>query len=140
MEGDGRLATGIPARLTPAEGRKFAFTVGAAFLVLGAIVWWRGHHTMASVFGGLGGTLGVLGVAIPGRLGPLFRAWMGLAHLISKVTTPIFMGVVYFVVITPTSLLMRLFGKRPLEHRPGPDTYWHTRDPAGRRSDLARQF
>ncbi len=130
----------VPARLTPAEGRKFAFTVGAAFLVLGAFVWWRGHLTLASVFSVLGGTLGVLGVAIPGKLGPLNAAWMGLAHLISKVTTPIFMGVVYFVVVTPIALLMRVLGKNPLRTPQGVSTYWTTREPDARRSDLTRQF
>lgn len=129
----------VPARLTPAEGRKFAFTVAAAFLLLGAFVWWRGHLTLATVFGALGGTLGALGIAVPGQLGPLNRAWMGLAHLISKVTTPIFMGVVYFVVITPISVLMRLFGKRFLG-APAAATYWHVRDLEKRRSDLTRQF
>lgn len=130
----------VPARLTPAEGRKFAFTVAAAFLLLGAFVWWRGHHTLATVFGALGGTLGVLGIIVPGQLGPLNRAWMGLALLISKVTTPIFMGVIYFIVITPISMLMRLFGKRFLGVPAGAASYWATRDPEKRRSNLTRQF
>lgn len=139
MEGGGRLEDRVPARLTAADGRKFGFTVGAAFLVLGAFVWWRGHLTMATVFGSLGGALSLLALAIPTRLGPMQRAWMGLAHLISKVTTPIFMGVVYFVVITPISLLMGLFGKRPLRVRTG-STYWQSRPADARRSDLTRQF
>ena len=47
--------------MTAAEGRKFAFTVGAAFLVLGGIVWWREHLRVATAFGTLGGLLFVLG-------------------------------------------------------------------------------
>lgn len=133
------MADRIPAGLTAAEGRKFAFTVGGAFLVLGAIVWWRGGETAAKVLGALGGTLGVLGLAVPARLGGLQRAWMGLAHLISKVTTPIFMGIIYFLVITPISLVMGAIGKRPLRVRPAA-SYWTERDPAHRRSDLTRQF
>ena len=139
MEGGGRLEDGIPARLTAAEGRKFAFTVGGAFLALGAFVWWRGGDTAVRVFGALGGILFVLGAAVPTQLGPLQRAWMGLAHLISKVTTPIFMGVIYFLVITPISMLMGLFGKRPLRARRG-DSYWRDRQADDRRSDLTRQF
>ena len=133
------MASGIPAGLTSAEGRKFAFTVGGAFLVLAAIVFWRDHRTLATVFGALAGTLGVLGLVVPSKLGPVQEAWMGLAHLISKVTTPIFMGVVYFIVITPISLLMRLFGKVPLRIKRGP-TYWVERAPDSRRGDLEKQF
>ncbi len=127
----------VPARLSPAEGRKFAFTVGAAFLVLGAFVWWRGNLTLATVFGALGGTLGVLGVAVPGKLGPLNAAWMGLAHLISKVTTPIFMGIVYFLVITPIGFVMRLFGWNPLRHGSGTSAWVpHSKD----RGTMSNQF
>lgn len=129
----------VPARLSASEGRKFAFTVGAAFAVLGAVVWWRGLTTAAQVFGGLAGLLLVLGTVVPSKLGPVQRAWMGLALLISKVTTPIFMGVVYFVVVTPISLGMGVFGKRPLRVRPAA-SYWKERPEGARRSDLTRQF
>ena len=134
------MAHGIPARLTAAEGRKFAFTVGTAFLALGAFVWWRGNMTFTYIFGALGGVLGVLGLVVPAQLGPVQKAWMGLALLISKVTTPIFMGVVFFLVITPISLLMRVFGKVPLRTDRTVPTYWHARAEGDRRSDLSRQF
>jgi hypothetical protein len=133
------LAHGIPTRLTPAEGRKFAFTVGLAFAFLGAIVRWRGGETAASVLWGLASVLLVLGTFVPAQLGPVQRAWMGLALLISKVTTPLFMGVVYFAVISPISLMMRILGKRPLLVRPA-SSYWMRRDPGQRMSDLTRQF
>lgn len=133
------MAAGIPARLTAAEGRKFALTVGIAFLVLGGFVLWRGKQTAAYVLLALGGVLILAGLLVPTRLGPVQRAWMGLAHLISKVTTPIFMGVIYFVVLTPVSLLMRVLGKNPLTP-PAGSTVWHERAPGQRRSDLTRQF
>ena len=133
------MAAGIPARLTPAEGRKFGLTVGIAFAVLGGIVLWRGKETPAYVLLGLGGVLVLAGLVIPAQLGPVQRAWMGLAHAISKVTTPIFMGVVYFVVLTPVGLLMRAMGKNPLAP-PAKGSIWHAREPGARRSDLTRQF
>ena len=133
------MADRIPVGLTASEGRKFAFTVGGAFLVFAAITWWRQHPTMFRVFGGLGVTLLALGLVVPAKLAPVERAWMGLAHLISKVTTPIFMGVIYFVVITPIGLLMSIFGKRPLRVRTG-TSYWVDRAPDARRGDLTRQF
>lgn len=134
------MADRIRAGLTAAQGRKFGFTVGGAFLVLAGITYWRQHPTLMMVFGTLAGLLGVAALVAPSALGPVEKAWMGLAHLISKVTTPIFMGVVFFVVITPISALMALFGKRPLRNDPKATTYWHTRPEGERRSDLSRQF
>ena len=101
----------IPARLTAHEGRRFAFPVGIAFLLLAAIAWWRSHTLPSQVLGGLGGLLIVAGALVPSHLGPVYRAWMGLAHAISKVTTPIFMGIVYYLVVTPIGLLRRIIGK-----------------------------
>lgn len=133
------MADRVPARLTAAQGRRFAFTVGAAFLVFGGIAWWRQHPTAATVLASLGALLAVAGTVAPTALGPVERAWMGLAHAISKVTTPVFMGVIYFVVITPIALLMGAFGKRPLTVRPA-TTYWKPRPAGARRGDLTRQF
>ncbi|MBX3173923.1 MAG: hypothetical protein KF709_05890 [Gemmatimonadaceae bacterium] len=134
------MAHGIPARLTAAEGRKFGLTVGIAFAVLAGITFWREHPTMMKVFGSLAALFIAGGLFVPTMMGPVERAWMKLALLISKVTTPIFMGVVFFVVITPISLLMRLFGKLPLRTDPNATTYWHLRPEGERRSDLSRQF
>jgi hypothetical protein len=134
------LEAGIPARLTPSEGRKFGFTVGIAFLVLAALLhFWRHRENAASVAGSLGTLLLVAALVIPTELGPLQRGWMGLARIISKVTTPVVMGVVFFFVMTPIGLLMRLFGHRPLVHRERDGGFW-TLPASGGRSDLERQF
>jgi hypothetical protein len=139
MEGEWRLATGVPTRLTPAEGRKFGLTVGIAFLVLTALVWWRGRMGAVYVLGSLGTLLVLAGLIIPARLGPVNRAWMGLAHLLSKVTTPIFMGIVYFVVLTPTGVIMRLLGRNPMKAKATEQGFWY-RHNAEDHSDLKRQF
>lgn len=134
------MAAGVPTRLTSAQGRRFGLTVGGAFLVFAAIAWWRGHPTSTTVLGTLGGVLSVAGLVIPTLLGPIERAWMQLAHLISKVTTPIVMGVMYLLVLTPIGVVRRAVGGNPMVHEPTGGTYWKSR-PAGRRAgNLSRQF
>jgi hypothetical protein len=140
MEGGQDVATGIPARLSAAEGRKFGLLVGGVSAALGAFSWYRHHFGRADVMIGLGVALMLSGLLIPTKLGPLYRAWMGLAGVLSKIMTPVFMGVVYFVVLTPTGWIMKLFGKRLLKHPLGPNGYWITRPPEAQRSDLTRQF
>jgi hypothetical protein len=135
------LEKGIPARLTTAEGRKFGLLVGGVFLLFGTISHWRGHTTAPIVMWSLGGALAAGGLLIPGHLGPVYRAWMGLAHGLSKVTTPIFMGVVYFLVLTPTGFLMRLLSRNPLHHPEKNGSYWVTLTPSREGSDtMGRQF
>ena len=124
---------------TTGDGRRFAFPVGSAFLVLAVLLWWRGHATPMWITASLGAILYVAGLAAPARLGPVYRGWMRLAHMISKVTTPLFMGVVYFVVFTPAGLLMRALGKRPIVHQPQSGSYWRAPSRAEDK-DMRRQF
>ena len=118
------MAARVPARLSAAAGRRFGLTVGLAFTVLGLLLLWRGRLTRAEILLAIGVLFIVAGLVVPTRLGPVERAWMGLAHRISKVTTPIFMGVVYFVVITPIGFLRRLKGS-PLAAPAGSASHWH---------------
>jgi hypothetical protein len=133
------LAASGPARLTPAEGRKFGLTLAAAFGVFALIAWWRGGEHAPIVLGTLAGLFLLGGALLPTRLGPVQRAWMGMAHAISKVTTPIFMGVVYFLVITPCGVIRRLFGANPLRAAQRRTTGWVDRRDQPR-GDLSRQF
>jgi len=134
------LAKGIPARLTPAEGRKFGLLVGGAFLLAGVLSWRRGHASAAYVAWTMGVVLVLGGLAAPARLGPVYRAWMALALVISKVTTPILMGAIWYLVLTPAGFVLRLFGHRPLTHPRGAATFWHSRPPGERRSVMDHQF
>jgi len=133
------LAGDARAGLTPREGRKFGLTVGAAFGVLAAIGFWRGHVYVPGTLATLGALLILGGLAIPAHLGPVYRGWMRVAHAISKVTTPLFLSIMYLVVLTPAGLLMRALGRNPLRHSESEEGYWVMREP-GQTGDLDRQF
>jgi hypothetical protein len=96
---------------------------------------------MAAVFGSIGALLSLAGIVVPTRLGPVERAWMGLARAISKVTTPIVMGIVYFLVVTPIGIGMRLLGRNPIARADLDGSFWLKRRPgeAGH-TDLKHQF
>lgn len=130
------MAAGLPARLTATEGRRFGLAVGGAFLALGALVRWRGGGGTVPL--ALGALLVAGGLLAPRALAPVHRAWMGLALVLSKVTTPITMGAIYFLVITPIGVVMRLLGRNPMVHRPVQDSYWVERTPRPDPADTMR--
>jgi hypothetical protein len=142
------MAARVPTRLTPVsqhearkQGRKFGFTVGLAFIALGLVLTWRHKPTAAGVLFAIGGVLVLAALVIPAQLGPVERAWMGLAHLMSKVTTPIFMAIVYFVVLTPTGLLRRSMGGTPIFPRDRTGSRWMSHPvSADVRGSMERQF
>jgi hypothetical protein len=65
---------------------------------------------------------------------------MAFAHALSKVTTPVFMGLVYFLVFTPVGVVRRVLGKNALVRPSVGGSYWVSRGVGARRSDLERQF
>ena len=131
------MAGTVPARLTEREGRRFGLQVGGAFAVLAGVARWRGHPLSGWILGGLAVVLLGGGLAAPAALVPVFRGWMQMAHAISRVTTPIVLALVYFLVLTPIGLIMRATRHRPLANDRG-GTAWAPR--ATSASDLERQF
>lgn len=122
------------------ELRTFAWTVGAAFVALGALLAWRGRVVPGAVAAGGGVLLALAGLAAPRRLAPVHRAWMALAMAMSRLTTPLLMAAVYFLVLTPIALARRLLGRNALVRPRDARTHWIPRPPSDRRSDLRRQF
>ena len=135
------MAATVSTRLTAAEGRNFAFTLVAAFGLLAVISALRGRHTGVIVFGTPAALLALLGALVPSRLGPFQKAWMGLAHGLSLVMTPVTMGIFYFAIVTPLGFLRRRLGANPLALPAVNDSYWR---PVAQRPDrdtaMTRQF
>lgn len=140
MEGNERLAHGIPVRLTAAEGRRFGLVVGSAFLALAALLYWRDARAVASGATALGITLVLGGLLIPARLGPVYRAWMRFGLALSRITTPIFLGIVYYLVFAPIGVVMRALGRNPLARPRGPSTWIARGGTNDRRGDMRHQF
>ena len=53
----------------------------------------------------------ILGLLNSKILSPLNKAWIKLGELLGRVIAPVVMAIVYFLILTPISLLVRLFGK-----------------------------
>ena len=69
----------------------------------------------------------------PKLLSRLNILWMQFGELLSKVVSPIALGLVFFVAITPFALIMRVLGKRTLDLKfdPSCKSYWKIREKPG---------
>jgi len=113
------------------------FTV--VFAILGAVFAWRGVALAPWMFG-VAALFALVTLLRPGLLAPLNRAWMALAALLHRIVSPIVLGILYFVVITPVALIMRVAGRDALHRRfdPSSTSYWTMRTPAGPAPDSFR--
>ena len=71
----------------------------------------------------------ILGLINSKILTPLNKLWMKFGFLLGNIVSPIVMGIIFFGVVTPTGLLMKLFGKDILElQKNKKNTYWKKKD------------
>jgi hypothetical protein len=85
----------------------------------------------------------VVAIARPSILGPLNRAWAKFGLLLGRVINPVVLGVVFFLVVTPIAVVLRLWGKDSLHLKSNPDlkSYWIDRSPAGPKfGSMTKQF
>jgi hypothetical protein len=54
------------------------------------------------------GVLSGWGLVAPASLRPVYRGWMRFGLLLNRIVQPVILGVLFFIIITPTGALMRL--------------------------------
>ena len=72
----------------------------------------------------------ILGLLNSKLLNPLNLLWFKLGMLLGSIVAPIVMGVVFFLIVTPTGLIMKMFGKKMLNNAfdKNKKSYWINRD------------
>jgi hypothetical protein len=76
---------------------------------------------------------GLVALVKPTLLAGLNRLWIEFGVLLGKIVSPIALGVLFFCVLTPIGLMIRLTGKDhlSLKRDPDADSYWIPREPPG---------
>lgn len=122
--------------------RAFGWVFAAVFVVIacwplfnaGAPRWWSF---------GVAAVVAVVAMLKPALLAGPNRLWRKLGVLLGRVVGPVALGVLFYGVVAPLGVVMRLTGKDPLRLKldPGADSYWIPRKPPGPPPDsLTNQF
>lgn len=124
------------------EVRQFALYWLSGFCLLLAVVALLryGSRPLAAAFC-VGAVASIaLGLMRPAWMRIVFLVWMGAAFPIGWLISHTLMAAIYFLVITPIGMLMRLFGRDPLARRFDSDasSYWTPR--SSQATDPARYF
>ena len=98
--------------------REFGLVTGAIVAVLfGLFFPWLLERSFPLWPWAVFGVLGAWALLAPLSLRPVYRAWMRLGLLLSKITTPIVMGLVFYAVITPFALVFKLARKDAMQRK-----------------------
>jgi len=125
----------IPRHTAPVQGssdRSFGLVFTAFFVLVGLLPLLHGHGMRPWALG-LAVVFLLLALAAPATLAPANRAWTKFGLLLHNIVSPVALGILFYGVVTPTGLIMRLLGKDPLRLRfdHSANSYWIVRTPPG---------
>lgn len=100
--------------------------MAAFFALLTVFSLWHASWGRAAAWAAVSACFAGAALLAPQVLQPLNRLWFRLGLLLHAVVNPLLLGAMFFVVMTPIGLLMRLLGKRPIPMAfdRGAGTYW----------------
>lgn len=118
------------------SNKKFGVFFSIVFIMVAIYAHW-GFKSDFSIFALSISTLfAVTAFLAPQLLSPLNSLWYGLGLLLGKIVSPIVLGIIFFVLITPISLITRLFGRDEMKiKKRSVKSYWVVRSHAGPSSD-----
>lgn len=113
--------------------RSFGLVFAGVFVILGVWKWYGGATAWG--WGLLAASVVCVVVAFlaPNALKGPNLIWFKFGLFLHKIISPLILGLLFFLTITPTALVMRLMGKDVLSLRLKPDakSYWIHRTPPG---------
>jgi len=114
------------------SNKKFGLTFAVIFFAIGLFLW---YLKAAVVFWplALGAIFLGLGLFLPKSLTALNSLWLKFGLLLHRVTSPIILAIMFYLLITPMGILMRIFGRCPIDKKFNAqlNSYWIVRDPPG---------
>jgi hypothetical protein len=111
------------------SNRSFGFVFMVVFLIVGVWpAWYEGPVREWALW--VAFIFGAVSLIIPAVLTPLNRLWFFFGLLLHKIVNPLVMGVLFFGVVMPMGVIMRLFGKEFLflTFNKKAKSYWLKRD------------
>jgi hypothetical protein len=115
--------------------RGFGLTMAAVCVVIGIVIGIRSGAwaTVAAALYGVAAIFLVLALLGPGWLTRVNRLWLRFGLLLNRIVSPLVLALLFYTTVTPTGLILRLFGKDPLhlKREPQATSYWIERTPPG---------
>jgi hypothetical protein len=100
--------------LKPGSDRSFGLTMAVVFVLLGGVALWLGSPSWAGLWTVLAAGFGGLALAAPAFLAGPNRLWFRFGLLLNRIVSPLVMALLFFGVMLPIGLIMRIVGQRPL--------------------------
>lgn len=111
------------------SNRKFGFSFSLIFLFISVISFLFDNLILSIALFILSVIFVVISVFFPKILQPINYLWMLFGVSIGKVVSPVILGLIYFLIFTPISIITRLFGRDELNLKTkNTESLWKNRE------------
>ena len=109
--------------------RSFGVIIGIIFLLVAGFLFYREKESFQTFLYIAGAFIG-FGLIIPIILKPIYIVWMTFAVILGWFMTRVILSLLFYVIITPIGVVLRIFGKDFLEIKKESvqGSYWNQRD------------
>lgn len=114
------------------SNREFGLFFAALSAAVSAYAYWKDSLILTVITLVIAILFAVVVFISPKLLSPLNRFWYGFGMILGKIVSPIVLGIIFFLLITPVSLATRFFGRDALRIKKRyVRSYWIAREPVG---------
>jgi len=124
-----------PSPVLPSE-KRFGLFMSIVFTGLAIYAFFKGFIISSAIAAVVAGLLCLFALIAPNKLAQHNQLWFQFGLLLGKVVSPVVLGIMFFVLITPVALITRLLGRDALALKKRTQTsYWIDRTPPGPSGD-----
>jgi hypothetical protein len=114
----------------------FAAGIGVICSLLALLSWWKGGSAWPYL-AGFGALFALSGLISPPFIRPVYSRWMAFAQSFGRLQTKLILSLVFYLIVTPVGVLMRLIGKDLLDRKIDKEAESHWKEPEPER-DISR--
>jgi len=121
------------------EVKKFGFLIGSVLIVISIFMIWKeiSYYQILLI---MSAAFILSAVIIPKILKPIYKIWMTFAIILGWIMTRVILTILFYLIVTPTGIIGRLFGKQflDLSWKKSTVSFWNKRSESV--NEMEKQF
>ena len=129
--------------ITKKQLRTFGIALSIFLGGIGLVHFLKGHSPQNLWFWSAAGIVFLTTLLLPILIKPIYRIAIFIAYILGWINTRIILGLIYYLLFTPISLIMKIVGRDPLNRKfdKGAKSYWNIRERSSKpKEQYLRQF
>ena len=112
---------------TPKQLRTFGIALSILLAIIGLINFLKGNITFYQWLWGVAIVVFLITITVPIVIKPVYRTALFFAHILGWINTRLILGIIYYFIFTPISIVFKIIKKDPLDRKfdKQAKTYWN---------------